>query len=180
MRPFSLFALIALAVIITGCGGVLSTEPLASKDDTLFDAGLLGTWFDQENTVITVTSAKPPLYEILVLGTDRGDTSRLLGRLVRFGEHQILDVTDAEPGVYSIQGHMWVYIEKKENGLQVQYLDSKWFQEKVQQSGLPQFSANGHPVITASTASLRELVQQYGLQPEARGDTMELAPFKKQ
>ena len=187
MRIFALLTLIILAMFTSGCGDLLSTEPLASKDGTLdarvesalFDAALLGTWFDQDDTVITVTSEKQPVYEILVINAEKGNKFRLLGQLVRFGDRQILDVTDAEGGFFSVQAHIWIYVRKKGNGVQIQYLDSKWLQEKARQSGLPFFSSDGHPVLTAPTAKLLEFVLQYGTQPEARGGTMDLIPFKK-
>lgn len=179
MRIFTLLALTILAVFTTGCGEVLSTEPLAFKEDTLFDAGLIGTWFDREDTAITVTSETAPVYEILVIGTENGETFRLKGQLVRFGEHRILDVTDAEAGLFGIHAHSWVYVRKTGNGIQIQYLDSKYFQAKVRQSGLPQFTADGHPVLTAPTEKLQQLVRLYGLEPEARGGTMDLVPFKR-
>jgi hypothetical protein len=187
MRLSTLIAPITLAMFTSGCGELLSTEPLASKDGTLgarvesalFDAGLLGTWFDQNDTVITVTSEKQPVYEILVINAEKGNKFRLLGQIVRFGDRQILDVTDAEGGVFSVQAHVWIHVQKKGIGIQIQYLDSKWLQEKARQSGLPLFTADGHPVLTAPTAKLLEFVRQYGTQPEARGGTMELVPFKK-
>jgi hypothetical protein len=179
MRVLPVLALSAATLFLAGCSDVLSTEPLAIDDDTVFDAGLVGTWFDQDDTVIKVTSAQPPVYEILVIGTNEGDKHHLRGRLVQFGEQRILDVTDADAGLYSIQGHVWIYLQKKGKGIQIQYLDSKWFQEKVRQSGLPFFLADKHPVVTAPTAKLREFVGKYGVQPEARGGALELVPLGK-
>jgi hypothetical protein len=179
MRILPVLALSAAALFLAGCSDVLSTEPLAMEDDTLFDAALVGTWFDQDDTVIKVTSAQPPVYEILVIGTNEGDKHHLRGRLVQFGEQRILDVTDADAGLYSIQGHVWIYLQKKGKGIQIQYLDSKWFQEKVRQSGLAFFLADKHPVVTAPTAKLREFAGKYGVQPEARGGALELVPLGK-
>jgi hypothetical protein len=179
VRLLSLLLTLVLALFLTGCGELLSTEPLASSNDTTFDAGLLGTWSNQEDTVFTVTSHAPPDYEILLVGTDKGEKTSMRGRLARLGEHRILDLTDAEPGMYSIQGHIWVHVEKKGATLQIQYLDSKWLQDKLRQSGLPWFIADSHPVITAPTAKLQEFARQYAVQPEARGNTLELVPFKK-
>jgi hypothetical protein len=179
MRVLPVLALSAATLFLAGCSDVLSTEPLAIDDDTVFDAGSVGTWFDQDDTVITVTSAQPPVYEILTIGTNEGDKHQLRGRLVQFGEQRILDVTDVNPGIYSIQGHVWIYVQKKGKGIQIQYLHSKWFQEKVRQSGLAFFLADKHPVITAPTAKLREFVGKYGVQPEARGKALELVPLGK-
>lgn len=179
MRSLSIFALLAAALCLTGCSDILSTEPLATDDDTLFDAALVGTWFDQDDTVVTVTSAKPPMYDILVINTKDATKHALVGRLVRFGEQQILDVIDVDAGLYGIQGHVWIYVEKKGDAIQIQYLDSKWLQDKLRQGGLAFFLFDKHPVTTAPTARLREFVRQYGLGKEARGGPMLLLPFTK-
>ncbi len=179
MRMFAAIVLTTAAVFISGCGDMLSTESLASKEDTLFDAGLLGTWFDKDDTVITVKSETHPVYEILFIGTDEGNKIKLSGQLVQFGDQQILDVTDAEGGLFSIQAHVWIRIQKQGDGIRMQFLDSKWLQDKARESGLPLFLADRHPAITASTAKLREFIGQYGTKPEAGGGTMELFPFKK-
>jgi hypothetical protein len=179
MRMSALVVLITAAVSITGCGELLSTEPLATKEDTLFDAGLLGTWFDQDETVITVKSEKRPVYDILFIGTEEGNRIRLSGQLVPFGDRQILDVSDWEGGPFSIQAHVWIHVQKKGDGIHLQFLDSKWLQSKLQESGLPFFLADSHPAITASTAKVREFVKEYGTKPEAGGGTIDLIPFKK-
>ena len=174
-----MLAVLTFALMLTGCGDLLSTEPLATEEDILFDAALLGTWFDQDDTVITVKSEKQPVYEILFIGTEDGNKIRLSGQLVQFGDQRILDVSDADGGLFSIQAHAWIRVQKKGSGIQIQYLDSKWLQEKARESGLPLFTADGHPVLTASSAKLREFIGQYGTKPEAGGGTLDLIPFKK-
>jgi hypothetical protein len=170
---------LGLVAALTGCGDVLSTEPLAAPGDTRFDTSLLGTWSDQDDMILTVTSRAQPVYDILYLDTNTGEKVALQGRLMRFGEHQVLDVTEAEPGIFSVPAHVWVYVTKKKPGLQIQYLDSKWFQQKVRASGLAYFAQDKHPVLTAPTAQLQELVRQHGLQAEARGPVLDLVPFKR-
>ena len=172
-------ALLLAAVWLTGCNDVLSTEPLVGKGDAVHDPALLGTWFDQENSVFTVTSRKPPEYDILYIETDKGERNWIKGRLMQMGELRVLDVTDDRPGLFTLPVHAWLSVEKKGTGWEIRFLDSEWFQNRVRMSKLPYFTFENSTVLTASTARLQELVKQHGLGPEARSDAMLLAPFKK-
>ena len=172
-------AVFLACLFLTGCGDILFTETIATKEDSFFDPSLLGTWFDQDDTVLTVTGENRPGYEILVINAKNGNQLKLVAQYASYGDRQILEVSDAEAGIFSVQAHIWVNVLKKANGIQIQYLDSKWLQEKATQNGLQMFTADGHPVVTAPAVKLREFAKEFGLQPEARGSVMDLIPFKK-
>ncbi len=174
-------ALMGVLVGMTGCGDLLFTEPLALKEDTTFDAGLVGTWYDQEDTVITVTAPDSPVLEILVIGTKDGETFRLAGRLVKIGAHTLLDVTDKKVGLYGVPGHMWIHLEKKGKGWRIQYLHSKWLRERVWEARLAAFiSPVETTVVTAPGEQLREFARKYAVMAEGRGEPMDLVPFRKE
>jgi len=171
--------LVLAATCLAGCGDVVSTEPLVGRGDAIYDAALLGTWFDQDNSVFTVTSPKPPEYDILYVVADKGERYWIKGRLMQMGELKVLDVTDDRTGPFSLPVHAWASLERKGNGWEIRFLDSNWFQNKVRMSQHPYFIVDNSPVLTASTARLQELVRESGLSPEARSEAMVLLPFRK-
>ena len=126
-----------------------------------------------------MTGENRPGYEIMVINAKNGNQLKLLAQFASYGDEQILEVTDAEGGLFSVPAHAWVDVRKTGTGLQVHYLDSKWLQQKAQQAGLAMFKADGHPVVSAAAEPLREFAKQFGLKPEARGSSMELVPFRK-
>lgn len=170
------FVLIALLALVS-CSDVLSTEPLAARDDTSFDTSLLGTWFDPDDTVISVTSGQRPFYDITVVDRQKQNRFVLQGRLVEFGDQRVLDLTDMQPALYSVPGHAWLVVTKRGDGLEVQHLDTEWLQAQVRRSGLSHTLIGGRLLITAPAERLRSFVARYGLRPEARGEPLYLTPF---
>ena len=170
---------VAFASMLTGCGDLMFIEPLALDSDTTFDQALLGTWFDRDNVVVHVTAEKPPVYDITLSFVETGKSSRLEGRLVRLGDQQILDVSDPEPGLFSVPCHVWVYVQKKGSNVEIAHVDSQWLRDQLRSSGLPLFMMDKIPVTTASQVQLRAFAQKFGVRPEARGASLEWMAFRK-
>lgn len=173
---------LALALFTTACGDLLSVEPLATENNTSFDPALLGVWADVDGSnsvLIYVGEGEKHSYDILWVDTKDRETTRLEARLVHIGGQRILDLTDRSNGVFTIRGHALACINNLENGLQLQFLDSKWLQEKVQRSKLLAHSQlEGHPLIIGTTAQLQDFVVQFGLNEQARSEPISLRRLK--
>jgi hypothetical protein len=160
--------LLAGTLLLTGCGDLMSLEPLATKENTIFDAALLGTWTDSKDTLCVVRAANPA-YNIVWIGTgDDGDKIRLEGRLVKLGEERVLDVSAVDPGAFSVAAHVFLRVRISRGTMELRFLDSDWLQQQVKQSSLAySVIGEGHPIITAPPAQLLTFLQQFGLKEEA-------------
>jgi hypothetical protein len=181
-HTFGLALVLAVALFTTACADLLSVEPLATDNKTTFDPALLGVWTDVDGSnsvLIYVGEGEKHSYDILWIDTKDQETTRLEARLVDISGQRILDLTDKSNGVFSVRGHALACINTLENGLQLQFLDSKWLQEKVQQSKLLAHSQlEGHPLITGTTAQLQDFVAQFGLNEQARSQPISLRRLK--
>jgi hypothetical protein len=167
MKVLSLTLLVAGTLLLTGCGDLMSLEPLATKENTVFDSALPGTWTDNQDTLCVVRAANPA-YNIVWINTgDGGDETRLQGRLVKVGEERVLDVSAVDPGAFSVAAHVFVRVHLADGALELRFLDSEWLQEQVKVNSLAWSLLEDHPVITAPTAQLVTFLQQFGLKEEA-------------
>ncbi len=172
-RILCLTLVLAAALGVTGCATVVSVEPLATESNTVFDPALLGAWSDadgSESMLVYVDKGEQASYDILCIDIKEKTTYRVEGRLLKIGGQQFIDVTahDKNGEVFGIPGHAFVHISKLENGLQLEFLDSPWLQERVQQSkSLPHSKLGGQLVLTGTSAQLQDFIQQFGLDEQA-------------
>ena len=171
MKVLWLTLLLAGTLLLTGCGDLMSLESIATKDNTIFDGALLGTWTDNQDTLCVVRPADKEydkVYNIVWIGTaDSGEITRLQGRLVRMGDQRVLDVWGVDPGAFSVAAHVFLRVRVAAGALELRFLDSEWLQKQVKQSSLAWLLFEDHPVITAPPAQLLTFLQQFGLKEEA-------------
>jgi hypothetical protein len=167
MKVLWLTLLLAGTLLLTGCGDLLSLEPLATKENTVFDSALPGTWTDNQDTLCVVRAANPVYHIVWINAGDGGDETRLEGRLVKMGEERVLDVSGVDPGAFSVAAHVFLRLRIAAGSLELRFLDSEWLQKQVKQSSLAWSLLEDHPVITAPTAQLATFLQQFGLKEEA-------------
>jgi hypothetical protein len=179
MRLLQLVLVGALALSTTGCGDLLSIEPLATKDNTIFDPALAGVWTDGDEVILTVKEDKPAAYDILWIAAKEGEKVQLKGRLVQLGDHRIFDVTPADPPPFSIPGHAFVALRSVGQGMEIRFIDSSWLRDKVRQSGaLAHFTHEGDPAITAPSTEIQAFLLKFGLNEEAFDDPLLLKRLK--
>jgi hypothetical protein len=126
-------ALVFVAVLLTGCGDLPSVEGLANKDNTVFDPALVGAW-NAGDAVVIVQKGDDQNYRIHWVGTEGMEPPRFVrmeGRLVKFGDRRILDLTAANETAFSIPCHVFLRIRPVKDGLKVQLIDSKWIREQA-------------------------------------------------
>jgi hypothetical protein len=171
MKILWLTPLLAGTLLLSGCGDLMSLESIATRDNTVFDRALLGTWTDNKDALCVV---RPPdkgqdtIYNIAWINTgDTGDKSRLEGRLVKMGDQRVLDVWGADPGAFSVPAHVFLRVHVAGGAMELRFLDSEWLQQQVKQSSLAYSLFEGHPMITAPPAQVWTFLQQFGLKEEA-------------
>jgi hypothetical protein len=167
-------------VFLTGCGDLPSVEGLANKENTVFDPALVGAW-NAGDAVIIVQKGEDNSYRIHWVGaegsTDTPRFVRMEGRLVKIGEQRILDLTAARQDAFSIPCHVFLRIRPVNDGLKVQFIDSKWIREQAR--ALPGFVQDGHPVLTGPAAQVEALLVKFGFDERALDDPMVLRPLKQ-
>ena len=171
MNALWLAPLLAGTLWTTGCGDMMSLEPLATKDNTVFDAALLGTWTDNEGTLCVVRQLDKvdnKAYDIAWVNSgSTGDKIRLQGHLVQMGAERVLDALAVDPGTFSVPAHVFLRVRLSPGAMELRFLDSEWLQNQVKQSSLAHTVSGNHPVITAPAAQVGTFLQQSGLKEEA-------------
>ncbi|HMD49895.1 MAG TPA: hypothetical protein VKG79_12380 [Bryobacteraceae bacterium] len=168
------------AVLLTGCGDLLSVEGLANKGNTVFDPTLVGAW-NSGDAVIIVQAGDDQSYGIHWLGAEGTQTPQIVrmeGRLVKLGEQRMLDLTAADPGAFAIPCHVFLRVRPVKEGLKVQFVDSKWIREQVPGS-LASFMQDNHPVLTAPAPQVEAFLLKFGFDERALDDPMLLRPLKQ-
>jgi hypothetical protein len=91
---------LALALLLAGC--VVSVEPLIPESEAMFDAGLLGTWEDEDANHFVLTRPDESSSSYQVSYTSEGETIRHLAHLGRLDEHLVLELFPED----EIRGHL--------------------------------------------------------------------------
>jgi hypothetical protein len=112
----STFAL-ALTLVLAGC--VVSVEPLVPEADALFDAGLLGTWEDEDGNHFVLTRPDEGINTYKVSHSGSGKDFGHHAHLGRLGEHLVLELF---PGV-EIRSHLLLVLHTTPDEVRWQALD---------------------------------------------------------
>ena len=170
---------VVAALLLTGCGDLLSVAGLSNKGNTVFDPTLVGAW-SSGDAVIIVQAGDDQSYGIHWLGTEGKETPQIVrmeGRLVKLGDQKILDLTAADPGAFAIPCHVFLRIRPVKEGLKVQFVDSKWIREQVP-SSLASFMQDNHPVLTAPAPQVEAFLVKFGFDERALDDPILLRRLK--
>jgi len=172
--------LLFAAVLLTGCGDLASVEGLANKGNTVFDASLVGAW-NSGDAVVIVQAGDDQSYRIDWLGAEGTETPRIVrmeGRLFKIGDQRMLDLATSNPGAFAIPCHVFLRIRPVNDGLKVQFVDSKWIRDQVP-SSLASFMQDNHPVLTAGAAQVEAFLLKAGLDERALDDPILLRRLKQ-
>jgi hypothetical protein len=91
------------------------------------------------------------------------------GRLFKIGDQRMLDLNTPDPGAFAIPCHVFLRIRPVNEGLKVQFVDSKWIREQVP-SSLASFIEDNHPVLTAPAPQVEAFFLKFGLDERALDD----------
>ena len=192
MRRIMIATLAAALGVLTGCGAVLSRNPLYPENakEVVFDPALLGKWQD-------VTNKDKTVYEIARLDEsayfisfeDHGKPETATMELLKVGAFSMLDVCfrddgaggDAGPSKHYFTRHLFARIRIEPDTVHLAALGSKWLKERILATGKPahtQAAEGDDPVLTAPSAELQQTLIPYLDHPEAFGDETELRRVK--
>jgi hypothetical protein len=160
-RTSRLLVLAFVALVSSGCL-VLSLHPAHDDASITWDAGLVGTWVNEDDRVTAVVgrgewrSYRIDYEHPIEKGT-------LTGYLTTVGTRTYLDISPVrgqDYGSFLIPVHALVRIEREGDTLTVQALDYDRFALAAKQGGLPGLTMTmdqkQNTILTASTAALRK------------------------
>ena len=187
MRVLPILFAMAVTLLLSGCGDLLSVHPLATAETAVFDAGLTGEWSCADKdckgaALIRAGSAERKDYEIVWIPGDADeDALRLKGQLVRVGDRLVFDLIAVKKTDLAIPGHFFLLVEKTADGVKFHWLDSDWLRSRViSQGGLAHAMVDDKPVITAGSAEINAFLAKFGLDAQAVSGSMSFKRVKGQ
>lgn len=178
-----------LTVTLYGCL-VKSLHPFYKNEDILFNPNLTGQWMDSDSLLWIFRQYSYPKgflsgdtltnkYEITYIN-ENDDTSRLIGTLFQFKDHQYIDffpVTEKFSGGDLVDMHLIpvhslarIYIWGTEN-MSFYWYDEDWLNDLIRRNRLridhEVIKTGEHPsekayILTASTNELQKLIRKHG------------------
>jgi hypothetical protein len=187
MRALLFIFAMLLMLLLSGCCDLLSVQPLATAETTVFDAGLTGEWSCADTNckrvglLIRAGSTEKKDYDILWIPEDSEEVLRLKGQLVKVGDRLVFDlITRIRPDLM-LPAHFFLLVEKTEDGVKFYWLDSKWLRDRVMsKDGLAHAMVDDKPVITAGSAEINAFLAKFGLDPQAVSDSLSFKRVKGQ
>jgi hypothetical protein len=153
--------LLGSALLMTGCGDLLSLHPLYGDQERLFDASVEGTW-ENEDDVLKVERAGEA-YEVTILPKKNpAEPMKFEAHLTDVKGVRFADIINMD-GI----GHMFLRVRAAEGRLQIAFLDSKWLLDRVPHEDSEVANGTKQAVLTAGTPQLRKLIEPFVLEPKA-------------
>ncbi|HKI46270.1 MAG TPA: hypothetical protein VKA08_13145 [Balneolales bacterium] len=163
-----------VAVIVTGC--ITSVHPLFTDKELIFRPELIGTW-QNDNETMVFRGIDSTHYSVLYV--EKTDTTELIGRLGKLGDHYYLDMT-IDPhdqkvndllGTYIFPVHIFfkVSFENGQLNMNAFAFSSDWLEKLIQERRIriKHEVENDQVLLTASTEELQKFVIKYADEPKA-------------
>jgi hypothetical protein len=173
-----MFAMFVM-LLLSGCGDLLSVQPLATAETAVFDAGLTGEWLCMDTNckgvglLIRAGSAEKKDYDILWIPEDSEEALRLKGQLVKVGDRLVFDLVARMRPDLTLPAHFFMLVEKTADGVKFHWLDSNWLRDQVMsKDGLAHAMVDDKPVITAGSAEINAFLAKFGLDPQAVSESI--------
>jgi hypothetical protein len=178
MRKFAIAMLAAALGALTGCGAMLSRNPLFPENakEVVFDPALLGKWqdvTDKDMKVYDISRLDDSAYFISFQDNGQRETATM--QLLKVRALSLLDlrfVDENGNGEYSTR-HLFAKIRTEPDAVHLAALGSKWLRERILATGKPahtQVADQEDLVLTAPSAALRKALLPYLDRPEAFED----------
>jgi hypothetical protein len=176
---------LALVLLLAGCGPASSLFPLFDDKSLVFDEGLIGRWVVQgEGKQWIFKSSDSRTYDFTLTDFEKNINLRSETRLVRLGKFLFIDFAspDAEfkrptevpfPGVPAhIFGRVWI----EKDVVRLAMLDEDWVKNMAREKKLvPSYADTPDGVVlTASTEELQQFALEHAEDKEAFSDEYEL------
>ncbi len=174
MRAMLLPCLAVLSLVLAGCKGVYSDQPLNTSEDAVQEPALEGVWTngDSDDTQLCVQRSDGHAYSLIVSEPSSKITQVFQINLVRLNhelfadmvfQKQVVDRTEAELPLGTIPNHVIVKLDIADDDLAYSALDYGTIQN-LDKEGYPplQFLDEGDVVLlTTSTGDLRQYLSVY-------------------
>jgi hypothetical protein len=187
MRALLLIFAMFVMLLLSGCGDLLSVQPLATAETAVFDAGLTGEWSCADTNckgvslLIRAGSAEKKDYDFLWIPEDSEGALRLKGQLVKVGDRLVFDLIPRMRPDLMLPGHSFILVEKTADGVKFHWLDSGWLRSRVtSQDGLAHAMVDDKPVITAGSAEINAFLAKFGLDAQAASSSLSFKRVKGQ
>ena len=161
MRSFLVLALLAAALLITGCGDLLTLHSLYTDKDDLLDASFEGTW-ETKDQRLTVTRADSGYRVTLADKEDPSDAGKFEAHLVDVAGVRFADIIGPDA-----VGHMLIKVQVVGSQLRMAFWDSEWLRQRITYEEADIANGRKQPILTVHTKDLRALVAKYAGEPKA-------------
>lgn len=176
------FLFYTLAGLLGGCVPVMSLNPLYTKENVVFEKGLLGTWVDDPNepkmTWHFERIAEPQnAYKLVFTGED-GLKGSFVARLVKLKDRLFMDIyPDKIPwdledpnesewpynSLFLIPTHTFVKVDSLGPRLKLRLMLESQLKKLIEENpdAIAHIVVEDRPVLTASTKELQAFVLKY-------------------
>jgi len=189
MRKIVIATLAAALGALTGCGALLSRNPLFPENakEVVFDPALLGKWQEvthNDKKIYQVSRLDDSAYFISFEDDGRPEmaTMQLLKvRALSLLDIRFIDEDSPDPSEHYFTWHLFAKIRTEPDTVHLAVMGSKWLRERILATGKPahtQAAEKEDLKLTAPSAELRKTLLPYLDHPEAFEDETELRRVK--
>lgn len=177
---YSIFFIIMIVTgLFLGCPA-RSMNPLFTSDETVFNPALVGTWVS-DDVIISFTRSTENNYRTVYKDKQSLDSLIYTVQLGKINSEWYLDSYPADnpKDDHLVPAHMITKIWFDKNQLFLSTLESDWLKKMIDNNRLkiPHIRRGNEIILTASTATLQQLVEKFGSNKEAFPANG--SPFKK-
>lgn len=192
MKPRKAATLLALVLLLVGCDGgpsgnplVPCLHPLFTEADLDFDPALVGVWVEKEGEVtFTFEKSDGMAYRLTITEDGKADkaSAQFEAHLVRLGGFWFLDLYpgalegDEFDKLHLLRIHSIARVWLVGDHLRLGFLDSQWLREKIDEKSvqIDHQKLEGALVLTAPTDDLQSLAFRYANNEQAFPEPMTL------
>ena len=159
-------AICGAALLITGCGDLLSLHTLYTEKDQVLDPTVEGRWEIEDDQILVERAASGYLMT-LQSKKDPSESSKFEVHLVDIGGVRFADILPRDA-----IGHMFARVRVTGDQMRIAFLDSKWLRGQVPHDEADMSGGQKQAVLTAHTPELRKLVAKYASEARAYDEEM--------
>jgi hypothetical protein len=162
MPPARLLIVLASALLLTGCGDLLSLHAIFTPQNQVFDPAIEGRWENKDNVLRVERS--DDRYEATL--QSKTDPAKVLYEvhLVDIAGIRFADLLPEDQ-----IGHMILRVQVSPQQLRLAFLDSEWLRKRVPHEEADINRLGTQAVLTGSQTQVRAMVAKYAREPKAYG-----------
>ena len=161
MRSVGILAIGGAALLITGCGDLLSLHTLYTEKDQVLDSAVEGRWETKDDTLL-VKRAESGYVATLQPKQGPSHPSEFEVHLVDIGGVRFDDILPMDS-----LGHMFARVRVTGGQLRLAFLDSEWLRGRVPHEEADTAGGQKQALLIEHTPELRKLVAKYASEPKA-------------